>query len=106
MDDYNNSIGYLKIEDFKSSLHNKLPTPEEIDNFNNEYSHKTGKDLTIECLQNDVEILDYCMNEYVKLSMKEFKLNPLHYVSLPCYSFDFWLMSSGVTLDTLQINKC
>ena len=41
------------------------------------------------------------MNEYVKLSMKEFKLNP-HYVSLPGYSFDCWLMSSGVTLDTLQ----
>ena len=42
------------------------------------------------------------MNEYVKLSIKEFKLNPLHYVSLPGYSFDCWLMSSGVTLDTLQ----
>ena len=42
------------------------------------------------------------MNEYVKLSMKEFKLNPLHYVSLPAYSFDCWLMSSGVTLDTFQ----
>ena len=42
------------------------------------------------------------MNEYVKLSVKEFKLNPLHYVSLPGYSFDCWLMSSGVTLDTLQ----
>ena len=42
------------------------------------------------------------MNEYVKLSMKEFKLNPLHYVSLPGYSFDCWLMSSGVTIDTLQ----
>ena len=49
-----------------------------------------------------METLDYCMNEYVKLSMKEFKLNPLHYVSLPGYSFDCWLMSSGVTLDTLQ----
>ena len=49
-----------------------------------------------------MEILDYCMNEYVKLSMKEFKLNPLHYVSLPGYSCDCWLMSSGVTLDTLQ----
>ena len=49
-----------------------------------------------------MEILDYCMNEYVKLSMKEFKLNPQHYVSLPGYSFDCWLMSSGVTLDTLQ----
>ena len=42
------------------------------------------------------------MNEYVKLSKKEFKFNPLHYVTLPGYSFDRWLMSSGVTLDTLQ----
>ena len=64
--------------------------------------HKTGRNLTINYLQNDVEILDYCLNEYVKLSMKELKLNPLHYVSLPGYSFDCWLMSSGVTLDTLQ----
>ena len=73
-----------------------------MDNFNKDDSHKTGKDLTIEYLKNDVEILDYCMNEYVKLGMKEFSLNPLHYVSLPGYSFDCWLMSSGVTLDTLQ----
>ena len=42
------------------------------------------------------------MNEYVQLSMKEFKLNPLHFVSLPGYSFDCCLMLSGVTLDTLQ----
>ena len=99
---YDEVIGNLKIEDFKSSLHNKLPTQEEVDNFNNENSLQTGKDLTIEYLQNDVELLDYCMNEYVKLSIKEFKLNPLHYVSLPGYSFDCCLMSSGVTLDTLQ----
>ena len=30
---------------------------------------KTARDLTIDYLQNDVEILDYCKNEYVKLSM-------------------------------------
>ena len=100
---YQEAIGNLKIEDFKSSLHNKLPTQEEVDNFNNENSHKTGKDLTIEYLQNDVQILDYCMNEYVKLSMKEFELNPLHYVSLPGNSFDCWLMSSGDTLQDKQM---
>ena len=79
---YDNLIDNLKIEDFKSSLHYKLPTQEEVDNFKNENSYKTGKDLTIEYLQNDVKILDYCMNDYVKLSMKEFKLNPLHYYRL------------------------
>ena len=56
LDDYQEAIGNLKIEDFKSSLHNKLPTQEGVDNFNNENSNKTGKDLTIEYLQNDVEI--------------------------------------------------
>ena len=99
---YNNLLVNLNVEDFKSSLCNKLPAQEEVDNFNKDNSHKTGKDLTIVFLQNDMEILDYCMNEYVTLSMKEFGLNPLHYVSLPGYSFDCWLMSSGVTLDTLQ----
>ena len=102
LDSYNEVIGNLNIENFKSSLSNKLPTREDFDNFNKDNSHKTDKDPTIEYLQNDVEILDYCMNEHVKLSMKEFGLNPLHYVSLPGYSFDCWLMSSVVTLDTLQ----
>ena len=46
------------------------------------------------------------MNEYVKLSMKEFGLKPLHYVSLTSYSFVCWLLSSGVALDTLKISKC
>ena len=99
---YDEVIGNLKREIFKSSLSNKLPTQEEVDIFNKGNSHKTSKDLTREYLQNDVEILDYCMNKFVHLSMKEFKLNPLHYISLPGYSFDCWLMSSGVTLDTLQ----
>ena len=102
LDSYDEVIGNRKIENFISSLSNKLLTEEEVDIFNKDNSHKTVKDLTIEYLQNDVEILDYCMNEYVQLSMKEFELNPLHYVSLPSYSFDRWLMSSGVTLDTLQ----
>ena len=53
LDDYQEVIGNLKIEDFKSSLHNKLPTQEEVDNFNNENSNKTGEDPTIEFLQND-----------------------------------------------------
>ena len=42
------------------------------------------------------------MKEYAKLSLKDFGLNPLHYISLPGYSFDYWLMSSGVSLDKLQ----
>ena len=102
LDSYQEVIGNLNIEDFKSSLSNKLPTQEEVDIFNKDNSHKTGKILTIEYIQNDVEILVYGMKEYVNISMKEFGLNPLHYVSLPGYSFDCWLRSIGVRLDKLQ----
>ena len=105
LDSLDKVIGNLKIEDSKSSLSNKIPTQEEVDIFNKDNSHKTGKDLTIGYLQNDLEILGCCMNEYVQLSMKEFKLNPLQYVSHPGYSFDCWLISSGVTLDTLLDKK-
>ena len=98
LDDYQEVIGNLNMEGFKSFLSNKLPTQEEVDIFNKDNSNKTGKDLTIVYLQNDVEILDYCMNEYVKLSMKKFGLNPLHYASLPGYRFDCWLLSSSVTV--------
>ena len=58
-----NLKGNLNIEDFKSSLSDKLPTQEEVANFNKDNSLKTGKDLTVEYLQNDVEVLEYCMNE-------------------------------------------
>ena len=88
LDTYQEVLGILNKENFKSSLSNKLRKQEEVYSFNKDNSHKTGKDTTIEYLQNDVEILDYCMNEYVKLSMKEFGLKLLHYVSLPGYSFD------------------
>ena len=70
LDGYRKVIGNLKIEGCKSSLSNKLPTQEEVDIFINENSQKTGEDLTIEFLQNDVELLDNSMNKNVKLSMK------------------------------------
>ena len=92
---------HRRLQILSLSLSNNLTTQLEVDVFNKDNSHKTGKDLTIEYLQNDVKVLHYCMNEYVNLSMKEFGLNPLHYESLPGYRLDCWLMSSGVTLDNL-----
>ena len=55
LDSYDEVIGNVKIEDFKSSLANKLPT-QEVDILNKDNSHKTGKHLTIEYLQNDGNI--------------------------------------------------
>ena len=50
-------IGNLNIEDFKSSLSYKLPTQEEVDNFNKDNGPKTGKDLTIEYLRGKIRLL-------------------------------------------------
>ena len=40
---YNNKLGNLSIQDFRSSLTTKLPTQDEVDGFNNSNSNKTGK---------------------------------------------------------------
>ena len=39
---YNNKLGNLSIQDFRSSLTTKLPTQDEVDDINNSNSYKTG----------------------------------------------------------------
>ena len=63
---YQEIIGDLKIEDFKSSFSNKLRTQEETDIFNKENRHKIRRDQTIEYLLNDVEIYDCCVMNMLK----------------------------------------
>ena len=53
-------------------------------------------------MENDIFILGHCFNLFVKLNMNTNKLNPLHYISLPGYSFDCFLKLSNVELDTIQ----
>ena len=52
--------------------------------------------------ENDVTILEHFFNIIVKLNINGYKLNPLHYFSLPCYSFDWFLKLRKVELDTIQ----
>ena len=89
---YKEVMGNLKKDDLKSSLYNKLTTQREVDLFNKEKREKTGTELTIH----------YCIGEYVSLSMREFNLNLLHYLSLPSCSWECWLVTGGVVLDTIQ----
>ena len=46
--------------------------------------------------------MEYCFNSIVKLNMITYKLNPLHYFSLPGYNFDCFLKLSKVELDKIQ----
>ena len=99
---YNNKLGNLSIQDFRSLLTTKLPTQDEVDDFNNSNSNKTGKELTLEYIEKNIFILGHCFNLFVKLNMNTYKLNPLQYISLPSYSFDCFLKLSNVELDTIQ----
>ena len=56
-------------------------------------------------MENDIFILGHCFNLFVKLNMNTYKLNLLHYISLPGYSFDCFLKLSNVELDTIKDNK-
>ena len=50
---YNIKLGNLSIKDFRLSLTTKLPSQDEVDDFNNSNSNKTGKELTLEYMEND-----------------------------------------------------
>ena len=99
---YKNKPGNLSIQDFRSSPTTKLPPQDDVDDFNNSNSNKTGKKLTLEYTENDILALGHCFNLFVKLNMSTYKLNPLHYISLPSYSFDCFLKLSKNELDTIQ----
>ena len=66
---YNNKLGNLSIQYFRLSLTTNLPTQDEIDDFNNSNSKKTGKELTLEFMENDIFILEHCFNLFVDLNM-------------------------------------
>ena len=99
---YNNKLGNLSIQDFRSSLTTKLPTQADVGSFKISNSRKTRKELTLEYMKNDIIILEYCFNLFVKLNINTYKPNPLHYISLPGYSFDCFLKLSEVELDTIH----
>ena len=102
---YNNKLGNLSIQDFRSSLTTKLPTQDEVDDFNNSNSYKTGKELTLEYMENVIFTLGHCFNLFVKLNMNTYKHNPLDYISLPSYSFDCFRKLCKVELDTKQVEQ-
>ena len=66
---YNNILGNLSIEDFRSSLTKKWPLQAEDVEFNINNSKRTGKESTLEYMENDVRILEYCFISFVNLNL-------------------------------------
>ena len=105
IDDYQKPVNILKKEDFFSKSKNKCPDDDEreqtmdiIDKFN----IKNAEELTEIYLRSDVLLLTSVFEKFIKVSVGEFRNNPLYCVSLPGYTWQCGLKYTGINLQTLQ----
>ena len=66
------------------------------------FNIKNGEELTEINLKSDVLLLTCVFEKFVKVSVGEFRINPLYCVSLPGYTWQGSLKSTGINLQTLQ----
>ena len=105
LEDYDLDITNLTKEDYFSKLKNGYPDDEEIQRTNKiieTFNIKTGKELTELYLKSDVILLADVFEKFIKVSLKEFKINPLYCVSLPGYTWECGLKHTNIKLQTLQ----
>ena len=105
IDDYQNPVDILEKKDFFSKLKNKCPDDEEIERTKEIikiFDIKNGEELTEIYLKSDVLLLACVFEKFIKVSVNEFKINPLYCVSLPGYTWLCGLKYTGINLQTLQ----
>ena len=105
IDDYQKPVNELKKEHFFSKLKNKCPDNEEIQrtmDIIERFNIKNGEELTEIYLKSDVLLLACVFEKFIKVSVKEFDINPLYCVSLPGYTWQCGLKYIGINLQTLQ----
>ena len=86
IDDYKKPVNDLKKKDFFSKLKNDYPDDEEIKRTKKIieiFNIKDGEELTRLYCKTDVIFLADVFEKFVKVSTKEYKINPLYCVSLP-----------------------
>ena len=105
IDDYQKSVNNLEKEHLFSKLKNKCPDDKEIDRTKKiikKFNIKNGEELTEIWLKSDVLLLACVFEKFIKVSINEFKINPLYCVSLPGYTWQCGLKYTGINLQTLQ----
>ena len=105
LDDYQKPVNNLHKEEFFSKIENKYPTDkntertkEIIKNFN----IKIGEELTRLYLKSDVLLLACVFENFMKVSVNEFGIIPLYFVSLPGYTWEYGLKYTGTNLQAFQ----
>ena len=105
IEDYQKPVDNLKKEDFFSKLKNKCPDDEEIERTKEilkRFDIKNGEELTEVFLKSDVLLLACVFEKFIQVSVIEFGINPLYFVSLPGYTWQCGLNYTGINLQTLQ----
>ena len=105
IEDYQKPVNDLKKEDFFSKLKHKCPDDDEIERTKDiieRFNIKNGEKLTEIYLKSDVLLLACVFEKFIKVSINEFKINPLYCVSLPGYTWQCGLKYAGINLQTLQ----
>ena len=105
IDDYQKSVDNLEKKDFFSKLKNSYPDNKEIHRTKDiiqKFNIKNGEELTEIYLKSDVILLACVFEKFIKISIEEYKINPLYFVSLPGYTWQCGLKYTGINLQTLQ----
>ena len=105
IDDYKKPVDNLEKEDFFSKLKNDYPNDEEIERTKEIiklFNIKDGEELTKLYCKSDVILLTDVFEKFVKVSTKEYGINPLYCVSLPGYTYQCALKYTDIKLQTIQ----
>ena len=103
-DDYQKSVDNLKKKNFFSELKNDYLDDKEIERtieITKRFINKNGEKLTQIYLKSDVLLLTCVFEKFVKVSVKEFGINPPYCVSLPGYTWQCGLKSAYKLRDKL-----
>ena len=105
IDDYKKPVDKLENNDFFSKLKNKCPNDKKIARTREIiklFNIKNGEELTKLYCKSDVILLADVFEKFVKVSTKEYGINPLYCVSLPGYTYQCALKYADIKLQTLQ----
>ena len=66
------------------------------------FNIKDGEELTEIYLKSDILLLACVFEKFIKISVNQYDINPLYFVSLPGYTWQCGLKYTGINLQTLQ----
>ena len=105
IDDHKKPADNLKKEDFFSESKNDYPYDEEIERIKEIiklFNIKDGEELRKLYCKSDVILLADVFEKIVKVSTREYGINPLNCVSLPGFTYQCALKYTDIKLQTLQ----